>query len=479
LASSYEHASTLERNLADAEKRAEAAILANDTLERDLEAAEEAARRAREEGPGAEALRRARRDAEEAREATRVVVRADREARDAATRLLETTRAENAALSRDLAAAREALLAAREEAAPGTANADAETERLRREVERLSSRVKEAYVRETELKRQLARAAEKVEGADGADGADGAEAKADGGTSGTSASGTSAEVPFRGPSSRARVEALRAVAFLRASAERRYAARRRAVRLLVAATTPTEEMRADPVGTRRRWRVARSAVVSVSRVMTGSSAYAAFSDGALSSSLALMAASPRDRNVQVSGCRVIASMVTSPTMAAHARRAPSFAGGGALRAAAAALEYHAADAGAARAAARAMWTAVHLGGRPSQDEVISARLYERVVAAMVAHAEEGSVLEACCGCLLATALGNEEAKVALDAAGARAEVRRTMRDRGAEGHVMRFGGAFVSLKEWLRGTEGTPVGKGIRKPKGLASGVTSKALSGL
>ena len=223
----------------------------------------------------------------------------------------------------------------------------------------------------------------------------------------------------------------------------------------------------------------RSAIVSVSRVMTGSSAYAAFSDGALSSSLALMAASPRDRNVQVSGCRVIASMVTSPTMAAHARRAPSFAGGGALRAAAAALEYHAADAGAARAAARAMWTAVHLGGRPSQDEVISARLYERVVAAMAAHAEEGSVLEACCGCLLATALGNEEAKAALDAAGARAEVRRTMRDRGAAGHVMRFGGAFVSLKEWLRGTEGTPVGKGIRKPKGLASGVTSKALSGL
>ena len=355
LASSYEHASTLERNLADAEKRAEAAILANDTLERDLEAAEEAARRAREEGPGAEALRHALEDAEEAREATRGVVRADREARDAATRLLETTRAENAALSRDLAAAREALLAAREEAAeaktakaeaaPGTPNADAdaETERLRREVERLSSRVKEAYVRETELKRQLARAAEKVDGVEGAEGAEGAEAKTDGGTSGTSAasaSGTSA-APFRRPSSRARVEALRAVAFLRASAERRYAARRRAVSLLVAATNPTEEMRADPVGTRRRWRVARSAIVSVSRVMTGSSAYAAFSDGALSSSLALMAASPRDRNVQVSGCRVIASMVTSPTMAAHARRAPSFAGGGALRASASALEYHA------------------------------------------------------------------------------------------------------------------------------------------
>ena len=257
--------------------------------------------------------------------------------------------------------------------------------------------------------------------------------------------------------------------------------------LLVAATTLTEEMRADPLGTHRLWRLARAAIVSVSRVMTGSgqAAYNAFSDGAVSSSLALMAACPCDVDVQVSGCRIIASMVASSTMTTHARRAPSFAGGGALRASASALEYHAADAAAAKAAARAMWTAVHLGGRPAQHEMISARMHELVLAAMDAHAEDGSVLEACCGCLLATALGDDEAKLALDAAGARAEVRRTMRDRGAKGQAMRFGGAFVSLEEWLQGNEGNRGGRKIpnpapvRKPKGLASGVTSKALEGL
>ena len=50
---------------------------------------------------------------------------------------------------------------------------------------------------------------------------------------------------------------------------------------------------------------------------------------------------------------------------------------------------------------------------------------------------------------------------------------------------MRFGGAFVSLEEWLQGNEGNPGGRKIpnpapvRKPKGLASGVTAKALEGL
>ena len=497
--SSRERESTLERNLADAEKRAEAAILANDTLERDLKAAEEAARRVRARGSGAEALRHALEDAEEAREATRVVVQAGREARDAAARLVEKTRAENVALARDLAEAREALLVAREEAEAETktksreagtnagtnarTNAGDEAEvgspeadspeadspetadarqTLRRAVEHLSNRVKEGYVHETQLKRRLAgQLAEKDQGEKDATGRGVSEAF------GASTSGASS--------------------FSRASAERRHAARRRAVGLLVAATTLTEEMRADPLGTHRLWRLARAAIVSVSRVMTGSgqAAYNAFSDGAVSSSLALMAACPCDVDVQVSGCRIIASMVASSTMTTHARRAPSFAGGGALRASASALEYHAADAAAAKAAARAMWTAVHLGGRPAQHEMISARMHELVLAAMDAHAEDGSVLEACCGCLLATALGDDEAKLALDAAGARAEVRRTMRDRGAKGQAMRFGGAFVSLEEWLQGNEGNRGGRKIpnpapvRKPKGLASGVTSKALEGL
>ena len=113
---------------------------------------------------------------------------------------------------------------------------------------------------------------------------------------------------------------------------------------------------------------------------------------------------------------------------------------------------------------------MHLGGKPSQDEMVETKLYEKALEAMRAHAKDGSVLEACVGSILATALGNEAAQDALDRAGVRAEVRRVMRERSARGSGMRFGGAFAALKEWLRGGGGSP---------GVAKGVTSKALGGL
>jgi hypothetical protein len=240
---------------------------------------------------------------------------------------------------------------------------------------------------------------------------------------------------------------------------------------LVSAAKPTPEMRADPRGAASKWKTARKSLVAISRQMTRpSSAFVAFERGALATSLALMAASPKDRAVQVAGCRVVASLVTTPALVAHAKKTPSFAGGAALRAAAKALDAHVADAAAARAAARALWTAVHLGGKPSQDEMVETKLYEKALEAMRAHAKDGSVLEACVGSILATALGNEAAQDALDRAGVRAEVRRVMRERSARGSGMRFGGAFAALKEWLRGGGGSP---------GVARGVTSKALGGL
>jgi len=58
-------------------------------------------------------------------------------------------------------------------------------------------------------------------------------------------------------------------------------------------------------------------------------------------------------------------------------------------------------------AARAMWTAVHLGGRPAQDVMVGSKLYSEVLGAMSVHPDDASVLEAACGCLLAGALGNE------------------------------------------------------------------------
>ena len=70
-------------------------------------------------------------------------------------------REKNVALSRELAQAREELLAAREEATLSPAKTQI-AEALREEVDRLAARVKEAYVRETELKRQLAIVARKA-----------------------------------------------------------------------------------------------------------------------------------------------------------------------------------------------------------------------------------------------------------------------------------------------------------------------------
>jgi hypothetical protein len=199
---------------------------------------------------------------------------------------------------------------------------------------------------------------------------------------------------------------------------------------------------------------ARRALASLSRLMNSPSAFMVYRHGALAAALSLMAAAPDDRAVQVAGCRVVASLVTSPNLVAHARRAPSFASGRALAAAAVALRNHYADATAARAASRAMWTAVHLGGRGGQDFLVTNQLYTVVMDAMAVHPADASVLEASCGCLLASALDNEEAKAALDEAGVRAAVSAVMRERGGSGQHMRFGGAFATLKDWLQGPEG-------------------------
>lgn len=81
------------------------------------------------------------------------------------------------------------------------------------------------------------------------------------------------------------------------------------------------------------------------------------------------------------------------------------------------------------------------------------KLYTAVMDAMAVHPNDASVLEASCGCLLASALDNEEAKAALDKAGVRAKVRQIMQERSGAGKNMRFGGAFTTLKDWLRGKE--------------------------
>ena len=210
---------------------------------------------------------------------------------------------------------------------------------------------------------------------------------------------------------------------------------------------------ADPEARASHLRVARRSLAATARVMRGAAAFAALKSGALPNALALMAAAPKDRNAQISGCRVIAACVADAALSTHAKRSPSFAGGGALRAAAAALRRHGAeDASAARAAARAMWTAVHLGGRAAQEEMFlsdGAHTVAPLLTAMRAHAEDASVTEACCGCLLASALGFGPGQDALAASGARTAIEDATRAAAERGHPMRFGGAFAGLEQWI------------------------------
>jgi cell division protein FtsB len=458
-------------------------------------------------------------------------------------------REKNVALSRELAQAREELLAAREEATLSPAKTQI-AEALREEVDRLAARVKEAYVRETELKRQLAIVARKAlekaslsasakeeEEAESSgeraekeeDAFSRAEQKRDENndddddevSSRTDPAEASAAAPVaskpalaaflaaatslsRGEDARApgvaedfrrrlalgerkgkraaeevnsastraalgdastepltetrpKLKRFLSSAFENAPPEKRYKAKRRAVDVLCAAAKPaagaTGGADADPDAQASRHRVARRSLAATARVMRGAAAFAALKSGALQNALALMAAAPKDRNAQIAGCRVISACVADAALSTHAKRSPSFAGGGALRAAAAALRRHGAeDASLARAAARAMWTAVHLGGRAAQEEMFlsdGAATVAPLRAAMKTHAEDASVTEACCGCLLASALGFELGRDAMAADGARAAIEDAMRAAAARGHPMRFGGAFAGLGTWI------------------------------
>ena len=277
-----------------------------------------------------------------------------------------------------------------------------------------------------------------------------------------------------------------ASSFSRASAERRGTRLvRRAVGLLVAATTLTGRCAID-LGTHRLWRLARAAIVSVSRVMTGSgqAAYNAFSDGAVSSSLALMAHVP-DVDVQVSGCRIIASMVASPTMTTHARRAPSFAGGRALRASSLGVGIprrgrRRREGGGARDVDR---RASRRTPRAARDD-----LRENARARVGGDGRARGGWRAC---------WRRAADVSSRRRSGRRGEARARRRRGSRGgakddarqrrertsDAIRRG--VRQPEEWLQGNEGNRGGRKIpnpapvRKPKGLASGVTSKALEGL
>ena len=457
-------------------------------------------------------------------------------ARAQATRAQEDVRLareRNVALSRELAQAREELLAAREDATLSPAKTQI-AEALREEVDRLAARVKEAYVREAELKRQLAAVAraalekaasetreasaearggtpDENENENETGGGDGDAARTDPAEASVSAPAASkpalaaflaaATSLSRGEDARApgvaddfrrrlaedetrarrlaeegdesggvpgddrrplstnpnpKLKRFLSSAFENAPPEKRYKAKRRAVDVLCAAAKPaagaTGGADADPEARASHLRVARRSLAAAARVMRrggfrraqerrAAQRARAHGGGAQGPQRADLGV-PRDRRLR-RGRRALH----------HAKRSPSFAGGGALRAAAAALRRHGAeDASAARAAARAMWTAVHLGGRAAQEEMFlsdGAHTVAPLLTAMRAHAEDASVTEACCGCLLASALGFGPGQDALAASGARTAIEDATRAAAERGHPMRFGGAFAGLEQWI------------------------------
>jgi hypothetical protein len=276
---------------------------------------------------------------------------------------------DHSSLARELAQAREGLLKARElgsvpeYASKKAANSDANDAfilSLKGQVESLTVQLKDAYLRELEMRKALE--TDKTKGKEQADAA----------TKETRRSAAAAAVatsPLRSREEKTTTAdkkapgVEKALGLLGATLEQRYAARRRAVGILCAVSSGKGEEAAAGVSgddgedggqpgssgagssgsvgatvgktPAEQWKHARRSLASLSRLMNGPSSFMVYKQGALTSALSLMAAAPKDRAVQVAGCRVIASLVTSPHLVAHARRSPSFASGKALGAAAA------------------------------------------------------------------------------------------------------------------------------------------------
>ena len=481
----------LDKSKAETEKEKHARLL----LEKEVENLEGAKRRLEQE---TRALRALAESSDEQSAAART---------EAARARAEVTaaRKENKSLSKELAQAREELLVAREEATVSPARAEI-AEKLRVEVDRLADKVKGAYVRETELRKQLAHVARKaLEKASKGDAEADARAETEVEAAEVSTSKASHLASFLAaatslskgedalvrdgpvgvggssdvqstqqtdtkPSKPSYTPSLST--FASAPPEKRYKAKQRAIDVLCAASKPDSDAKdtsaidsEEAVNNRKLF--ARRSLAAIARVMTGVSAFSALKRGALQSALALMAASPKDRAAQISGCRVISSCVADASLATHAKRSPSFAGGGALRGAAAALRKHGIrgeigitdlpDASASRAAARAMWTAVHLGGRAAKEEMIinnGEQTVTPLLTAMKLHSDDTSVTEGCVGCLLATCLSHEAGKDFMERSGAKIAVVEAMRAAADKGRAMRFGGAFAELKNWLGEVDG-------------------------
>ena len=98
-----------------------------------------------------------------------------------------------------------------------------------------------------------------------------------------------------------------------------------------------------------------------------------------------------------------------------------------------------------RAAARAVWVCIHLGGQFGQHTFVQQQVYEPLMFAMNCHLGDLKVVESCCGAVLAAASANPDTQQKLADSGVRDVVRDTLQTISE----VSFSGAFTDLSDWL------------------------------
>jgi nucleolar protein 15 len=166
--------------------------------------------------------------------------------------------------------------------------------------------------------------------------------------------------------------------------------------------------------------------------------------GGLQTALELMRHAESAVDIQLHGARSISGLI-SGELAFFGRDAPQIVSGSALETLAVTLRTFPLDVRVVRAAARAVWVCIHLGGQFGQHTFVQQQVYEPLMFAMNCHLGDLKVVESCCGAVLAAASANPDTQQKLADSGVRDVVRDTLQTISE----VSFSGAFTDLSDWL------------------------------
>jgi len=192
------------------------------------------------------------------------------------------------------------------------------------------------------------------------------------------------------------------------------------------------------------WTWATRALAAISRVFQGPNAHQMYQLGGLQTALELMRHAESAVDIQLHGARSISGLI-SGELAFFGRDAPQIVSGSALETLAVTLRTFPLDVRVVRAAARAVWVCIHLGGQFGQHTFVQQQVYEPLMFAMNCHLGDLKVVESCCGAVLAAASANPDTQQKLADSGVRDVVRDTLQTISE----VSFSGAFTDLSDWL------------------------------